>query len=201
MAAPVYITDSSSVVWQIGVTNAGAFTTTVVGASGPSSYLLQDTITSTIYSLTILTSGALQVTVSSGTPTTILLDAPNGTPFQLVVASGALTIIPAAPETGLGLVIGTFQKVDGTPINGYAQFQLSAEGRVFNTACFAPTTVNFPVAAGSLAATVVFNDQLLPGGSTYQISVKDWNGLGGQVWSGKYSLTAGTASINVMVPL
>ena len=102
------------------------------------------------------------------------------------------TTVPA-----LGLVTGLFLHADGTPVNGSAQFKLSADF-VSNAACFAPTVINFPVTSGSMTASVVFNDRLLPSGSMYQITVKEVGR--GQVWNGKYSLVSGTANLTLIVP-
>lgn len=104
---------------------------------------------------------------------------------------------PGTPTPALGLVTGFFIRADGKPVNGSAQFKLSAD-YVSSVACFAPTVVSFPVTSGSLTASVIFNDMLSPSGSTYQITVKD---LGhGQVWGGNYSLLSGTVNLTLVVP-
>ena len=105
------------------------------------------------------------------------------------------------PTNPIGIVTGTFQRPDGTPVNGLAQFSLSGDGTALTTACYVPITVKFPVVAGTLSCSVVFNDQLIPTGSTYQITVKDGYGMGGQIWGGKYQLIGGTANLNTLVPM
>ncbi len=112
---------------------------------------------------------------------------------------GALLLTRGAGTTvsALGVVTGIFIHPDGTPVNGFAQFKLSAD-YVSTAACFAPTVISFPVKSGTLTASVVFNDVLLPSGSMYQITVKE-RGLQ-QVWGGRYRLVSGSANLNLLVP-
>lgn len=92
-----YLEDSSGQVWQLGATNAGAYTTApVTGPTGPLSILLEDTVTSAIWALSVLTSGVLQVTASSGSPLTISVAAPDGAIFGIVITSGAISTVPIA---------------------------------------------------------------------------------------------------------
>jgi hypothetical protein len=105
------------------------------------------------------------------------------------------------PTNPIGIVTGTFNHPNGQPVNGIAQFSLSGDGVAVSTACIAPITVRFPVIGGTLSCSVVFNDQIQPFPSSYQISVKDGNGLGGQVWGGNYQLIGGTANLNTLVPM
>jgi hypothetical protein len=107
-----------------------------------------------------------------------------------------LTRGPGSPIT-LGLVTGLFIYPNGSPVTGSAQFKLSADFACA-TACYGPTVVSFPVTAGTLSCSVIFNDVLSPTGSTYQITVKD-TGFG-QVWGGNYRLVSGTANLNLLAP-
>jgi hypothetical protein len=98
MPTPVYLTDSSSQVWQLGASNSGAWTTTPVsGPTGPTSILLEDTVTSAIWALSVGTSGVLEVTSSSGSPSTIQVNSPNGALFNIIVASGAISTVLDVP--------------------------------------------------------------------------------------------------------
>lgn len=98
----------------------------------------------------------------------------------------------------MGLVTGYFITPDGTPVTGTAQFKLSKDCN-FASACVAPTLISYPVNAGSLSCSAVFNDVLTPTASTYQITVRDMGW--GQVWGGNYSLVSGTANLNLLVPM
>jgi len=91
-----YLVDSSSQVWELGVTNAGAYTTTAVsGPTGLSSYKLEDTVTHAAMALSVLTSGALEVSTASGSGAAeIALLAPNGSLWALEIAGGAIEIVP-----------------------------------------------------------------------------------------------------------
>lgn len=99
----------------------------------------------------------------------------------------------------MGVVTGNFMRVDGTGINGNCQFALSSEALASSVACIAARTVSFPISAGSMTATVQFNDALLPATTSYQISVKETRG--GQVWNGNYTFTGtAVANLNVILP-
>lgn len=212
MSVPiVYLTDSASGVWQLGVSstppNVGAYTiTSLSGPTGVAGILLKDTVLNTIWALAVYTDGAgqrqLRVTSTTGLAQTgILILSPANVLYQLVVTNGKITVVSGnpAPPPGLGIVTGTFKTPDGTPVNGYAQFKLSHEGTDLTIACFSSQVVKFPVVGGSLTASVIFNDVLAPGGSAYHVTVKD-NGWG-QVWNGAYSLTSGTANLNTLLPV
>jgi hypothetical protein len=127
-----YLKDSSNQVWQLGVTNAGAYTTTPVsGPTGPASILLEDTVTSAIWALSVLTTGALQVNSSSGSPSTIQIQAPDGATFALVVSSGAISTIlvssglsTSLPSTGIpGVGSRLSFSLDGVHYTSVAQIR------------------------------------------------------------------------------
>lgn len=100
--------------------------------------------------------------------------------------------------SALGTVTGYFTAPNGTPVTGFAQFFLSGDS-ISSTTCCVPVVTTFPVTSGSLSATVMFNDQLTPTGTTYQISVRAKSGQ--QVFTGKYSLESGTANLNTLIPM
>jgi uncharacterized protein DUF2460 len=87
-----YLTDISTQVWQLGITNSGAYVTTpVTGPTGVASILLTDTITAQIWALSIQTSGALTITLSSGTAISYIpVTAPDGVGFGIEVSSGSI---------------------------------------------------------------------------------------------------------------
>jgi hypothetical protein len=98
------LTDSSSNNWLLGVTDAGAYTTTPTGTIGVNQILLQDTITSVIWAMTVSTLGALTVTLSSGSALPYIpVNSPDGTQWGIAVVNGAIsTILALAGITGVG---------------------------------------------------------------------------------------------------
>jgi hypothetical protein len=98
--------DSSNQAWQLGVNNAGAYTTTPVVGGGPSNIILKDTVLTTIWSMTVTTLGALMVTPSSGAiaPNPIATS-PNGVVWQIIVVGariGTILHLPAAIANSAG---------------------------------------------------------------------------------------------------
>lgn len=109
MPGPSFLTDGGGQQWQIGVLETGvgraAYTLAAVAGSGATSLLLQDTVTSTIYALTIFLASAgkpeLEITPSSGSPVTVTMVALSGAVYNLVVINGAIAVAgstaPIAP--------------------------------------------------------------------------------------------------------
>jgi hypothetical protein len=107
--AITYLTDSSTQVWEIGVTNAGAYTTTAVsGPTGPTFILLIDAVTTAIWSMSISTGGVLQIVSSSGTAQNyIFAYAPDASLYGIEVSNGAIATVLLAPGGG-SMVLLTF---------------------------------------------------------------------------------------------
>jgi Conserved hypothetical protein 2217 (DUF2460) len=133
-----YITDSSTQVWAIGVTNTGSYTTTAVsGPTGPTSILMIDVVTSAIWSMTISTAGTLQITSSSGTGQTyIFAYAPDGALYGIEVNDGAIAtdlLAPGGSDVALLTFPLTFGGNIGMPIKQTPIFntitQTPASGR------------------------------------------------------------------------
>jgi hypothetical protein len=83
-------------------------------------------------------------------------------------------------------------------VNGSVKFELSNEGNNGVSACFVPVPVSFPVTSGTLTAVIVFNDKIVPTGSTYQISVKDLKGH--QLFNGIYTLVGSFVNLTGIPP-
>ena len=66
-----YLTDSSGQVWQLGATGLEAYTTTPVsGPTGLPNFVLVDLVTGVFWSMTVLTTGTLEIdeTALAGRP-------------------------------------------------------------------------------------------------------------------------------------
>jgi hypothetical protein len=114
MAIPfVYLTDSSSQVWELGVTDSGAYTTTPVSGTGLNYILLQDTGQSVVWKMTVLTSGALHIIPYFGTGTAgILVESPSNYLYNIVVSNGAISTVYT---TLISVSGGPFQDPLGNP--------------------------------------------------------------------------------------
>lgn len=103
MATYIYINDSSSNTWQIGVSDAGILSATSVAQQSPSAINLNDFQTnSTSWLLAITTSGDLETeseTYSASYPTSLTLISPSGFIWILQVnSSGILETASFIPE-------------------------------------------------------------------------------------------------------
>lgn len=98
MPANVYLKDSSGQVWALGVTDSGAYTLMAVsGPTGLTSILLEDTVSSAIWALSVLPGGVPEVTSASGSPATIEVTAPHGAIYGIVIISGAISTVLISP--------------------------------------------------------------------------------------------------------
>ena len=99
MPANVYLIDSTSESWLLGVTNPPVdYTLTAASGAGVTSILLVDTATSAIWALSIAIDGlgqrALFLTAASGSAiANIPVAAPNGTLYGIAVTNGAIAIV------------------------------------------------------------------------------------------------------------
>src|SRR5580658_4472415 len=115
MAIPlVYLTDSSNQVWELGVLDDGAYTTTPVSGTGLTYILLQDTCSNQIWKMIVLTSGALQIIPYFGTGIYgILVESPSGYLYNIVITNSAISTIYNANL--IAIINGAFQDPFGNP--------------------------------------------------------------------------------------
>ena len=102
-ATYIYINDSSSNTWQIGVSDAGILSASSTTAQSPATLYLNDFATnSTTWQLAITTSGDLETisqTYSSSNPAGITLISPSGYIWVLQVnSSGILETASFVPD-------------------------------------------------------------------------------------------------------
>lgn len=128
----VSIQDAGAQLWRIDGTDVGGYALTAIAGSGPTSILMQDQATGTIYSVTVVTTGGvpeLTMTVSAGSPTTVAMTSPDGQSWLLLIINGAWTVEastppPPPPSTGVSDV--------GRPTHAFAgrgtRIFMSADG-------------------------------------------------------------------------
>jgi hypothetical protein len=96
LATYIYINDSSSNTWQVGVSDTGVFSAASTSAQTPSPIYLNDYITnSTSWLLTVSTSGVLGATpetYSSGYPQGKGLVSPSGYNYRLVTTQNGVIV-------------------------------------------------------------------------------------------------------------
>src|SRR5882762_7104932 len=101
-----YLQDSAGVVRYLTVSNAGAYGTSapILGQAGLPFIPLYDTVTGTVFSLILLTNGALHIDPSSGiAQNNIPVLSPSGVLFGIVVASNAIsTVVLSTCQFSLG---------------------------------------------------------------------------------------------------
>jgi hypothetical protein len=103
MATYIYINDSSSNTWQVGVSDSGVLSSLSVAAQSPAAIYLNDYATNTTsWLLTVTTSGIIgtqQATYNALYPVSQGLSSPSGYSFDLQVnSSGILSTVSFQPE-------------------------------------------------------------------------------------------------------
>jgi hypothetical protein len=109
----IFLADSSSGIWLVGVTDQGILTQTPSGGQ-PTTLTLNDAGGNS-WAVTISTGGILQQNpVTNGNySTSIILESPGGFSFQLVVlTSGVLQQIPFSPPVSgsTNIMVGTIRR-------------------------------------------------------------------------------------------
>lgn len=96
---PVYLQDSTGVVWLIWVANNGQLQSVATTlATGPTSFLLLDTTSNQTWAVSILPNGMLSQVTTSSLPTTqktLLFFAPNGGGWNAQIVNGVLETVSA----------------------------------------------------------------------------------------------------------
>jgi hypothetical protein len=118
-----YLQDSAGQVWQLGAGNDGSYEfLEVTGVTAPASILFQDTITATIYALTLLSvPGGVEpvLTVAGGSgATSLLVQAPNGAFFGISIVSGQLSTVSFTGPSGAKAIAGVGSKLSYSLDNG-----------------------------------------------------------------------------------
>jgi hypothetical protein len=92
---PIYLMDSSGVVWLIWVANNGQFQSTPTTlVTAPTFFLLLDSLTPQAWSVGVLPNGMLSQPIATALPTTLnslLIFAPNGGGWLIQIFDGVLT--------------------------------------------------------------------------------------------------------------
>src|ERR1700752_1599728 len=108
-----FLTDSGGQVWQIGVTDTGAYTATpVFGPTGPTFIALFDQVSSNVWALSVDTNGNFLLnSLSPSTPAQNFIQAisPLGVSYEIFVKNETLYTItgflPSSPTKCLPLLI------------------------------------------------------------------------------------------------